>query len=265
MTTLQTLSLDRASPVPLYHQLRLSLEGWLRGRAEADAPVPTEAELSEIFGVSRITVRQALAAMLADGVLYRKRTRGRLFASSPKVHQQLTRLRGFFIDDVLAAGLAPCTRVISVEQVRGGAAAERLELGPDEIIWRVERLHEGDGAPMALQVSYVPKTVCPGLDQFDLSQSIYRLIAEHFGPMVRGAQRIGVRSATAEESGLLRLGRRAAVIDVERVQYTVEGIAAEYFTGALRADRYDFVLELDSENDDQSAAAAWPLHDRKGD
>lgn len=266
MTTYQTLPsvtrlsrLDRTSPVPLYHQLRLTLEEWARSRqASSEDCLPTEAELSEMFGVSRITVRQALASMLADGILYRKRARGRIFLAPPKVHQHLTRLSGFFTDDLLAAGLEPSTRVLSVERLPADTFAERLQLDKAATIFKIERLHEGNGQPMAFQASYVPEAVCPNLDRLDCSRSIFRLLQESGRPIARGIQRVWVRPASKRERELLILGRQAEVIDVERLSVDPRGIPVEYFAAALRTDRYDFVMELGQACDARGVASSIP-------
>lgn len=237
--------LDRDSPVPLYHQLRLSLEAWTQSRVHVEECLPTEAELSEMFGVSRITVRQTIASMLEDGILYRKRARGRLFAAPAKIHQQLTRLRGFFTDDLLAAAVKPNTHIISVERTSADRVAERLGITDSATVFRIVRLHEGDGEPMALQVSYVPEVICPHLDRLDLSRSIFRLLEEEHGvPIVRAVQRVWVRPALKEEASLLFLGSRAHVIEVERTSFDSADVPVEYFTAALRSDRYDFVMDL---------------------
>jgi len=252
--------LDRMSPVPLYHQLRLRLEEWARSRpAGSDECLPTEAELSEIFGVSRITVRQALASMLTDGVLYRRRARGPIFLAPPKVHQRLTRLRGFFTDDLLAAGLEPSTRVLSpVERLPADTFAERLQLDKSDTIFKVERLHEGSGEPMALQASYVPESVCPNLDRLDCSRSIFKLLRESGRPIANAIQRVRVRPASRREREVLILGRQAEVIDVERLSVDPDGVPVEYFAAALRTDRYDFVMELGQVDGGSAIAPAIP-------
>lgn len=251
--------LDRTSPVPLYHQLRLALEEWARSRQPGgDECLPTEAELSAMFGVSRITVRQAVASMLADGVLYRKRARGRIFLAPQRVHQQLTRLQGFFSDDLLAAGLEPSTRVLSVERLAADALAERLQVEKSAAVFKVERLHEGNAEPIALQASYVPEAVFPDLDRLDCSRSIFSLLQESGRPIARAIQRVSVRPASKRERQILILSRYAEVIDVERLSIDPRGVPVEYFAAALRTDRYDFVMELGQPGVESATASSIP-------
>ncbi|MGH9104833.1 MAG: GntR family transcriptional regulator, partial [Acidimicrobiales bacterium] len=210
-----------------------------------DQPLPTQKELCELYGVSRITVRQALLQLIADGLVRRRRSRGRLYFQ-PRVHQRLTRLRGFFADDLLAAGLHSRTRVCSVHRVTDAHAAEMLRVGEADELFRVERLHEADGAPTATQVSYVPVAIDAGLDRRDLSQSLFTLLEQVTGESITHAvQHVSVRRASTEETFVLHSGRYDPVIQVERVSFSASDRALEYFSCTLPAALYDFVMELD--------------------
>lgn len=238
---LQPLEIE--SPVPLYQQLREQLEDLAR-RVGTDQPLPTQEELCNLFGVSRITVRQALSQLLADGVVRRRRSRGRLYFQ-PRVQQRLTRFRGFFVDDLLAAGLHSRTHVCSVVRVKDARIAGLLEVAATDELFRIERLHEADGVPTALQVSYVPVAISPALDRLDLSESLLTLLEEVTGKAITGAmQHLSVRKATGEESTALHTGRYDPVIQVDRVSFDRTERPIEYFSCALPAALYDFVMEL---------------------
>jgi GntR family transcriptional regulator len=240
------IALDQSSPVPFYHQLRLQLETMIRrGDYQPDQDLPTEEELAQMFQVSRITVRQAVAELLEDGLLYRKRPRGRLQVAAARVQQRLTRLRGFFTEDMLTIGLKPRTVLLSLQTVSGEQVADPLGLAKNEPIFRIERLFKGNGEPMTLQTSYIPKSVCPDLEQKDLSRSLFQYIEETYQqPIVRAVQRLRVREATRHEAELLGLGTFPCIIHVDRTSYAADGTAVEYFVCVLRSDRYDFLMEL---------------------
>lgn len=242
-------ALDKSSPIPFYHQLRQELEAMIRrGDYQPDQELPTEEELAQLFEVSRITVRQAVAEMLEDGLLYRKRPRGRLHVTATRVHQRLTRLRGFFTEDMLTSGLNPRTVVLSVQTVSGKQVAAPLGLTSDAPILRIERLFEGDGEPMTLQTSYIPKAVCPDLEKKDLSLSLFQYIEEMYQqPIVRAIQRIRVREATRHEAQSLNIGIHSSIIQVDRTSYVSDGTAVEFYVCILRSDRYDFLMELNVE------------------
>jgi GntR family transcriptional regulator len=241
-------SLDKDSPVPLYQQLREQLETWGRDKFGTDRPLPIERDLGRMFGVSRITVRQALALLVSDGSAYRPRSRGRLFLSKLTVHQHLTRLRGFFTDDVLAAGLNSRTTVRSVGLSDDHRAKSLLLLGPSDLAVRVDRTHEAGGMPVALQTSYFPNRHFADLlgGRYDLTASLLRLIEETFGRRVtRATEHIRARHPHPDERTLLKLGRSTCVVEVERVSFAAD-VPVEYFICCLPADLYDFSIELDA-------------------
>lgn len=241
----ERFEVDRASPVPLYEQVRAALERWIGETAAVEDEVPNEARLGELFGVSRITIRQALSLLVADGVLYRRRSRGPLHVAPRRVHQQIARLHGFFTDDVLSAGMDSRTVVLHVGAAHDARAAELLGRPASSSLWRAERLHVGDGTPTALQVSYLPADLFPDLPGSDLSRSLLALIEDRYGRGVaRAAQRLRARRPVPGERTLLRLAPRGFVVEVERVSYDGRGEAVEYFSCVLPAERYDFTIDL---------------------
>lgn len=238
-------TVEPARATPLYHQVRLQLQGWVEGHLDPGDELPSELELAEAFEVSRITVRQAVAELLADGALYRPKSRSRLRRASVRVHQELTRLRGFFRDDVLAAGMDPVVTVLQKGLVRDDRIAEMLRVHADTDIVRVERLHSGNGQPMTLQTSYFPHGPFPDLLAQDLSGSLFRLAAERYGLEMAGAQqRVYARACRAHESKALHLPARAPALVVERLSFTAAQVPVEFFECCLRADSYDLTLTL---------------------
>ena len=108
--------LDRASPVPLHVQLRSFLLQQIEsGALKPGDAIPAERELVSRFGISRITVRQAIADLMAEGFLYRQHGRG-TFVRSHKIEQELSTLTGF-VEEMAARGLVPGAKLISAEMV----------------------------------------------------------------------------------------------------------------------------------------------------
>lgn len=241
------VALDTSSPVPLYHQLRQALEASWRHRFGPDDELPTEHEIIAQFGVSRITVRRALDEMIADGVIYRPRSRGRLQWAPVKVKQQINRLRGFFSDDALASGHHPSTRVLEFAQGSWPQATRFLGLPEGAQCYRISRLHESDGTPLSHQVSWIPCGVCPAISLSDLSGSLLQMLENRCGVTVRHAeQRLLAREATADEIALLQLPPRSHVFEIDRVSYGQDGTAVEYFTSILDVTRYEFLSSMDA-------------------
>jgi GntR family transcriptional regulator len=242
-----TMVLDPASPVPLYHQLQKALEQTWRAQFGPDDDLATEKEIMDQFNVSRITVRRALEQMIAEEIIHRPTARGRLRWAPVKVRQQLNRLRGFFSDDALASGHHPRTRVLEVSQGVWPHANRFLGLTGGEQCYRISRLHESDGKPLSHQISIIPCSVCPALVLSDLSGSIVQMLETRYGHAIRHAeQRLIAREATPEELALLQLPRRAHVFEIDRVSYTDNGRAVEYFVSVLDIVQYEFVSSMDA-------------------
>jgi GntR family transcriptional regulator len=242
-----SVALDATSPVPLYHQLRKALESTWRSNFGADEDLSTEQEIMDQFKVSRITVRRALDQMMVDGVIHRPRARGRLRWAPVKVRQQLNRLRGFFSDDALASGHHPSTRVLELAQGVWANANRHLGLADNEQCYRISRLHESDGKPLSHQVSLIPCSVCPDLVLSDLSGSIFQMLESRYGYTIRRAeQRLIAREATPQELALLQLAPRSYVFEVDRVSYSDNDRAVEYFVSVLDIVRYEFLSSMNA-------------------
>src|SRR5829696_7494430 len=150
--------------------------------------IPAERELAEQMQVSRMTVRQALGRLADRGLLVRERGRG-TFVSEPKLIQSLSRLNGFY-QQMVSLGILPSSRLLSGQLVLASAAVARvLDVRVAAPLYKVVRVRLGGGVPLALETSYFPARLVPGLLDFDLEQhSIYRLMERYDARPVRATQ-----------------------------------------------------------------------------
>lgn len=238
--------LDKASPVPLHYQLARAIASLIEsGELEANAPLPNENDLCKQFNISRSTVRRTFGELLATGLVYRPRARGVLHVAPKRIHQTLGRLRGFFTDDMLTAGLTPSCKVMSCSVVPHPAIAERFGLPLDTMFYRIQRIHEGNGQPITLQISFIPRSVVAELTPEMAARSLLEIIeANYSSPISRAVQKIKVRTPTTGERKLLELTGTVHVFNVERVTYAEDNQVVEYFTCVLPADRFDFTMDL---------------------
>lgn len=226
------------------------LSDWLRSRIHAGEfsthdQLPSEAELGALTGVSRITVRRALATLEHEGRIYRRQGLGS-FVAPPPLPQGLVRLTDFAQDmeragleassDVLHRGAEPASPVV----------AEALGVESGTSVVRLDRLRLGDGKPVALDRTWLPPFYAQFLDGRDLTrETIYRVLEREFNiPVVRGRYRIEASVASGEEASALGLPEGAPVLLVERTSYTVGEKAVYYQRRYYRADRVAFELEL---------------------
>jgi GntR family transcriptional regulator len=239
--------LDPGSPVPLYHQLkhalRLAIEG---GQWRPGDQLPTEQALMERYGVSRITVRQALADLVAEGLLYRRRGKGTFVAArAAPIAETLTELTGH-LEELRRQGLDPAVTMLWLEvkpmPAAVAAALERQEGAPG---WSLRRLVQVDGAPLMVTDVYLPTDLNLKLDEPLVARvGLARLLEERGYVPATGRQRIGAEPAPAQEAALLGLAPGEPVLRVIRVIYSATGTPLAWFKTLYRADRYEYDVVL---------------------
>jgi GntR family transcriptional regulator len=228
------------------------IEDWLAGQIAAGALVPgdrlpTEHELAASFGVSRMTLRHALAELARRGLVTRAvGRRGGTFVAAPKLEQDLTTLAGFS-EQLRRHGMVAGARVLSATlRVPGPAARAALETGE---AFDIRRVRLADGKPVALERSLFPAVRFPGLLDLPLEGSLYELLEEHYGLRPhRARESLEPVVAGAREADVLGISAGAPLMQVERTAYARTGEPLEFARDLFRGDRTRIVLwtsELD--------------------
>jgi GntR family transcriptional regulator len=242
-------TIDRASPLPYYVQLKEALEEAIQsGHWKAGERIPSEPELCQMFGVSRTVVRQALKDMTYQGLIVREKGRG-TFVAEPKISSGslVHSLVGFY-EDMAERGHAPVTRML--EQVIEPASARlmtALRIQETSPVIKLVRLRFVQDEPIVLVTSYLPYDLCPKLAQADLSeQSLYAFLKDEYGLSVAsGRRRIEAVAANEAEARLLKIEEGAPLLKLDSVSYLEDGTPLEYFHGVFRGDRSRFEVEID--------------------
>lgn len=227
-------ALDKGSHIPLYLQLLGHLVRQVEtGELKPGDKIPSERELAETLEVSRITARQAIKAMLERGLIYREQGRG-TFVAEPK----LRGLRGFssFTEDMKQRGMKPSSRIIIEEVVTvDDALQQTLRLAPHEQYIHLMRLRLADGLPMALQNSYIPCRIAPGLEKLDIAnKSLFEVLKNQYfiHPAWTEAE-VQALPSTLEEQHWLGLKPNEPVLVVRGLTFTdsfeiVESVRTAY-------------------------------------
>jgi GntR family transcriptional regulator len=237
--------LDKRSPVPLYYQLA----EWIRGRVQAGelqpgAQLPSERDLSEQAGVSRMTARQAVAYLVREGTLVVRPGVG-TFVAEPKLTYDALHLLSF-TEETIRRGGAVASRVLEQAIVVPPAAvAAGLELVPGRTAVKIARLRLFEDLPLLLETIFIPTALCPGLEHEDLSaQSLYGLLEQRFGlRLKRARQTLEATVANEYECKLFGVEPGTAMILLEGVTYLEQGRPVEYFKAVYRGDRFKFAFE----------------------
>ncbi|MFV0425673.1 MAG: GntR family transcriptional regulator [Beutenbergiaceae bacterium] len=190
--------------------------------------LPSEQELSARFGVSRMTVRQALGRLEWDGLLTRKRGSGTFVAQTREPHRDTNRL-GFHNE----VGVDPdkvTTRELSREVIAADEDVVRaLGIKQDQTVIRLVRLRYVDAAAVSLQESSIPYVLAPELARMPLvAGSLYRTL-EQLGVPVGGAQQqVTALSADLEVASALGIAPGHPVIGITRTATTTGGEVIEF-------------------------------------
>jgi GntR family transcriptional regulator len=231
---------------PVHEQIeRWFHEAFAAGRFRSGDRLPTERALATHLGVSRMTLRQSLAALETRGLVVRRLGRsGGTYVGSPRVVEcDLAAVTGFS-EQMRRSGLAPGARVISAERRRAPReVAQALGLSTGVSTIRVERVRSGDGEPVALEESWFPTRLFQDLLSRDLEGSLYALLEAGWGRRpVRLRETLEPVLAGPREAGLLDTTPGAPLMLVRRTAIDGSGTPVEYAHDVFRADRTRLVL-----------------------
>lgn len=236
------MQIRRESPDPLYLQLKGSLIDAIKsGRYQPHQRLPSERELSDTFHVSRMTVRQALLDLAREGAIYTRVGKG-TFVAEPKIEQRLHTVTGF-TQEMRSRGGAPSSRVLEARVADAPpevAGALHLRHGAEVVI--LSRIRLSDGTPLALETAFLPHARFPDLLSHDFAiESLYDVLERVYDlQLVQADQTIEAALATIREIDLLQLIPPAAVLRMQRLTQTADGVLVELVQSVYRGDRYKF-------------------------
>ena len=231
------------SRTPVWAQIEERLaERIEEGHLAVGERLPPERELAEWLGVSRMTVRQALGALAARGLVERGVGRGTFVRAPGKVVHDLSGTLGF-TEQLGRQGIAAGAELVSaVEEQATEAVAAALEIDPGSSTLRVRRVRSAAGRPLALEDSWLPAARFPGLLERDLGGSLYALMRDGYGlEPTEAVERLEPVVARAHEAALLGVPEGAPLMLVERTA-RAGGVAVEFARDRHRGDRSRFVV-----------------------
>ncbi|MFZ5813882.1 MAG: GntR family transcriptional regulator [Bacillota bacterium] len=240
--------LDPSSPVPLYQQLKEVLRREIAaGRWEPHRAIPPERELVERWGISRITVRQALADLVAEGILYRRHGKGTYVSPAPAgvIAESLSELTGH-LEELQLRGLDPRPKLLRLGRAPlPDGVARALEREPGAEGYHLFRLVSVAGAPLMLSEVWLPADLGLALDRHRVERTaLSQLLQESGWATVRGRQRIGAECAGAETARLLGIAPGEPILRVVRVIIGAQERPLVWFRTLYRGDRYEYEVEL---------------------
>jgi GntR family transcriptional regulator len=233
--------LDPADQMPLYLQVRRGvLQAIKDGVFKPEDALPSERDLAESLGISRVTARKAIEALSREGVIIRRHGSGNYIA--PLLEQPLSRLTSF-TEELKQRGFKPASRWVR-RAVVTALPDELIPLGlsPNAKVAKLERVRLADDQPMAFEATVIPAALLPRPEA--VKDSLYVYLRDHGLEPARALQHFRASSATARLAQLLAIPEGMALLDVTRISYLADGRTVECTRTYCRSDYYDFVVEL---------------------
>lgn len=234
--------LDRSSPMPLWAQLESELRRRLESGEFDDGFFPTDLELTEAYGVSRHTVREAVRHLNRTGLLKRERGRGTV-VNRAEFEQSLGTLYSLF-QSVERTGVEQTSEVLDLAVVTDTVAASQLGLPEGTDLVLLGRLRLAGGAPLAVDRAWIPRRIADPLLDVDWSHTaLYAELARIGAPVPnQGWERLTPIVPAPADRTRLGLRRSDAAFYLERLG-TRDGTPIEWRTTIIRGDRYRFVTD----------------------
>lgn len=235
------------SPVPLYTQIKEILrDRILNGTYQAHDQMPSESELTKAFGVSRITVRQALGDLQKEGLIFKIHGKG-TYVSKPKAFQNLAKLQGFG-EAMTSMGYETLSRVVSQKVVPADkGVALKLSVDEGDLISEIRRVRYLNRSPISLDVTYVPKSVGERLAKEDLAHRDIFLILENDYGYSLGQAELQIEAMLADESlgRLIHLQEGSPVLRIERLTFTTDNQPLDFEYLYYRGDAFQYRLRIE--------------------
>ena len=228
-----------AIKVPKHYVVKDRISELIDGAAPG-TPIPTERELATRLGTSRTTVRQALAALTADGRLERTQGRG-TFVAEPRLVQvrQLTS----YSEDLREQGRAPTTTLLTVSRVAADpAVAARLEVADGEPVHRVERVRGVGDEPLAHEIAHLAGPLPRLKQELTRRGSLYQTLRDAYGVRLeRVEDEVRTVLADPNDARLLATDVGLPLLLIHRTSWEDDGRPVEYTRSTFRGDRFRFI------------------------
>ncbi|MCT1367180.1 MULTISPECIES: GntR family transcriptional regulator [Kocuria] len=228
-----------------HEKVRTALRRYALTELSPGASLPGERQLEKHFGVSRITVRRAVADLVAEGVLVRIHGKG-TFVSHGRVRSDLH--LASFTEDMGLAGLQPSTQILVAEPLTPPSeVSEFFGLGANQPTLCIKRLRSANDAPVSVDESWMRPDLTEFLLAQDLTKSLYGHLSTTDFPVRSAHQTVEATSAESELAQVLDIAEASPVLRFIRHTFSVQDgapVPLEYSISTYRSDRYQLSMHL---------------------
>ncbi len=238
---------EYSSHIPLYSKIRDELRAHIfAGHTQPHEKMPSESELITKYGVSRITVRQALSELEKEGLLFKVAGKGS-YVSKVKPFQGLGRLQGF-AEAMSSHGYEVYNRVLSINSLSASPEiAKRLSLTEGSLISEIRRVRFLNREPVSVDVSYISGHIGERLAREDLGvRDIFHILENDYAiPLGYADLTIDASLADKQQAELLQVDSGSPLLRVERLTHTLEGLPLVIEYLHYHADNFQLRLKIE--------------------
>lgn len=239
------VSIDRDLGSPLHHQVYLVLaDGIATGRYATGEPLPTEEQLTQIFSVSRITVRRAMTSLQNDGLI--ERGAGRRTIVRPQLGHPLSVPAASVIENIAAYGAETVATVLEFDYVAApGFLRDRLWDSRDKPVQRAVRVRRQDSDPVMYLTSYVPTALGRTFTKNELNRIPMFQLLGRAGAHISGGEK--VVSATLADplvASRMEIKVGSPLLEMRSMMLDQHGRAVEYVEMLAIPDRLKIRLQV---------------------
>lgn len=235
------------SPLPFYAQVRDALrQQILEGALQPHQKMPSESQMIDSFGVSRITIRRALHELENEGLIFGVSGKG-TFVSKPKAFQDLTHLQSFG-EAMQEHGYETFSKVISLKELRPSErVAEQLKVKRTEKVSEIKRVRYLNREPVSVETSYFPEAIGRRLVKEDLSsKDIFLILENDLGIVLGNAELVvGVHVADELQARLLGVESGSPMLHFERLTSSAGGDPISYEHLYHRGDTFKYKVKVE--------------------
>jgi GntR family transcriptional regulator len=215
-------------------------------RLKPHSQIPSARELAAKYDVSIMTIRQSLAALQADGLIYTIPGSG-TYVSGEKLSKKLVFIS--FSEEIKEKGMKPSSQLMKAEnvQVNDKKLAEILQISVGDYAYRIKRVRLADSTPLSIEDTHIPCENAPGLLDHNLKGSLYEIFKEVYErPVIKADSTISPILLDKDQASALKAPINTPSLMFTLTAFDMRGRTMEHCISIKRGDKYDFRFSIEA-------------------
>ena len=228
---------------PFYIQLREVIRNKIdEGEYPPGCAIPSESQLAETYGINRLTVRNAVDALVSEGTLRRVQGKG-VFVVGERMERDLDTLSGFR-QTMRDRNAVPSTKIlVKARRKAGGKFASIFGIAPDDDLFFIRRLNMADDEPVSIEETFIPCQFMPKLEGIDLSIfTLYEAYGFYGICLARAWDTLDIVTLEARDARMLGIEAGSGVLLFTCISYDEQDRPIEYTRSYTRGDNCCFTI-----------------------